>query len=73
MVLEHLACHQRDLDDPPPLDPGHRVQVDPQFIGMIEVGGKHRMRIEVDAAEIDHPGQSGGVLMTASFAEVPRA
>ena len=62
VVLEHLAGDQRHLDDLPPVDPGHRVEVDPQLVGMVEVVGAHRMRIEVDAAEVDRPDQAGGVV-----------
>ena len=62
VVLQHLAGHQRDVDDPPPRDPGHRVQIDPQFVGVVEVAGEHRVRIEVDAAQVDRPRQPGGVM-----------
>ena len=53
-------------------DPGHRIEVDAQFVGVIEVVGQHRMRVEVDAAQVDRPGQPAASWMTASFAEVPR-
>ena len=39
--------------------PGHRVEVDPELVRVVEVGGAHRVRVEVDAAEVDHPGQRG--------------
>src|SRR5438270_4086140 len=39
-----------------------RSQVDPQFVGVIEVDGLHRMRVEVHAAQVDHPRQAGGVV-----------
>ena len=61
VVLQHLLGHQGDLDDLPPVDAGHRVEVDAQLVGVVEVLGQHRMRVEVDAAEVDHPGQRGGV------------
>ena len=41
--------------------PGHRVEVDPQLVGMVEVVGADRVRVEVDAAEVDDPGQAGRV------------
>lgn len=62
IVLEHLAGHQRDVDDAPPGNPGHRIQVDPQFVGVVEVVGKHRVRVEVDAAQVDRPRQSRGIV-----------
>ena len=39
--------------------PGHRVEVDPQLVGVVEVLGPDRVRVEVDAAEVDDPGQPG--------------
>src|SRR6185437_7812483 len=45
-----------------PGHPGHRVQVDAQFVGMLEVVGDHRVRVEVDAAQVDRPGQAGRVM-----------
>ncbi|SGO88807.1 Uncharacterised protein [Mycobacterium tuberculosis] len=62
VILQHLPDHQRDLDDPLPRDPGHRVQVHPQLVGMIEVAGEHRMRIEIHTPQVDHPRQPGGVV-----------
>ncbi len=59
VVLEHLASHQRDVDDLRPVHAGHRVEVDPQFVGVVEVVGAHRVRVEVDAAEVDRPHQAG--------------
>src|SRR5438445_7702162 len=60
-VIEDLAGHERNVAD---LRPGHarnRVEVDPQLIRMIEVRRPHRMGIEVDAAEVDDPGELRGV------------
>ncbi len=40
--------------------PGHPrpgIEVDAKLVGMIEVGGSDWMRVQVDAAEIDDPGQ----------------
>ena len=55
VVLEHLAGDQRDVDDLPPVDARHRIEVDPQLVGVVEVVGLHRVRVEVDAAEVDRP------------------
>ena len=35
----------------------HRIEVDAQLVGMVEVLGADRMRVEVDAAEVDDPEQ----------------
>ena len=53
VVLEHLARDERDVNDLAPVDARHRVEVDPKFVGVGEIVGAHRVRIEVDAAEVD--------------------
>ena len=57
VVFEHLARDQRDVEDLAPVDPGHRVEVDAQFVGVVEIVGPHRVRVEIDAAEVDRPDQ----------------
>ena len=73
MVLEHLPGDQGDVEDLPPVHAGHRVEVDAQLVGVVEVLGQHRMRIEVDAAEVDHPASPAASRSTASLADVPEA
>ena len=62
MLLEHLACDQGHVDDLAPLHARHRVEVDAKFVGVGEIVGAHRVRIEVDAAHVDRPHQSGGIV-----------
>src|SRR4029077_16884018 len=50
--LERLVRDQRHLADLLPRDARHRVEVDPQLVGMVEVVGPDRMGIEVDTAEV---------------------
>ncbi len=38
------------------------VEVDAQLVGVVEVVGAHGVRVEVDAAEVDDPGQAGRVV-----------
>ena len=73
MVGEHLADDERHLDGLLPRDAGQRVEVDPQLVGAVEVLGEHRVRVEVDAAEVDHPGQPGGVPDDDLLGRGPRA
>jgi hypothetical protein len=42
-------------------DPRHRVEVDAKLVGVLEVVGADRVRVEVDAAEVDDPEQLRGV------------
>src|SRR6185436_1549218 len=52
VLREHVAGRGRDLQDLAPSDPGHRVEIDPELVGMIEVARTHRVRVQVDAAEV---------------------
>ena len=61
MVLQHLLRDHRDIGDLRPLDPGHRVEVDAELVGVLEVVGADRMRVQVDAAEVDDPRELRGV------------
>ena len=51
-LLEHLLRDARDLDDLRPLDAGHRIEIDAQLVGAIHVLAAHRVRVEIDAAEV---------------------
>ena len=61
-VRQRISAGHGDVADLRPLDAGDRVEVDPQLIGMVEVVGTHGVRIEVDAAEVDDPGQGRRVV-----------
>ncbi len=61
VVGEHLTHHHRDVDDLAPVHARHRVEVDPQLVGVVEVLRAHRVRVEVDAAEVHDPGERGGI------------
>jgi hypothetical protein len=56
-----LAHHARDRDDLRPLHAGHGIEVDAQLVGMVEVLRAHRVRVQLEAAEVRHPGQRGRV------------
>src|SRR5215472_10602432 len=60
-VGEHITGDEGHLEDLRPLNAGHRVQVDPQLVRVVEVFGQHRVRVQVDAAQVDHPGDAGHV------------
>ena len=60
--LERLAGDQRHLADLRPADARDRVEVDPQLVGVVEVVGADRVRVEVDAAEVHDPGEPGRVV-----------
>ena len=45
-----------------PLDSRYRIQIDAQFIGMIEVRRANWMRMQLNAAEVDDPREPGGII-----------
>ena len=51
----------RDLANLVPLDARHRIEIDAQFVGMIEIVGAHRMRVQLETGEIRHPRERGCV------------
>ena len=60
--VENLAGDKSDVNDLAPIDARHRIEVDPKLVGVGEVVGPDRVRIEVDTAEVDRPHQSRGVV-----------
>ena len=50
--------HYKKQRDPPhkvPADTRAGVEIDAQLVGMLEVVGAHRVRVQVDAPEVHHP------------------
>jgi hypothetical protein len=62
---------ERDAAHVVPLNAGIRIEIDAQFVGVIEIARAHRMRMQLDAAEIDDPREPGGVVDTTSSAVRP--
>ena len=58
---EHGAHDLRDRTHLRPPDARHRVEVDAQLVGMVEVIGAHRVRMQLQAREVGHPCQRGGI------------
>ncbi len=61
-VGERLAHDERHAPDVVPGDARYGVEVDPQLVGVVQVVGPYRVRVEVEAAEVGHPGQAGRVV-----------
>ena len=57
VLLEDVLDAHRHLADRVPAHPGHRVKIDPELVRTVEVGPAHRVRVEVDDAEVDRPDQ----------------
>src|SRR5207248_10125844 len=44
-----------------PLDAWNRIEGHTQFVGMIEIVRAHGMRMELEAGEVGHPRERGGI------------
>ena len=62
VLFEDGFDFEGDGADVGPLDAGAGVEVDAEFVGVVEVGGADGVGVEFDAAEIDDPGEAGGVV-----------
>ncbi len=51
-----------DAADVVPADAWAGVEIDAEFVGVVEVGGADGVGVELDAAEVDDPGEAGGVV-----------
>jgi hypothetical protein len=60
-AVQRFPGHHGHVYDLLPPHPRHRIEIDPQLVRVIKVGRAHRMRVEVYAAEVGHPGQHGRV------------
>ena len=55
VLVEHVAHDQRHAPHVVPATPGPGIEIDAQLVGMLEVVGAHRVRVQVDAAEVHDP------------------
>jgi hypothetical protein len=60
-IGEHIPRHKRDGENLRPLNARHGVKVHPQLVGVVEIRREHRVRVQVDAAKVDHPREAGRV------------
>jgi hypothetical protein len=58
---ERFLHERSDALDLLPADPGHRIEVDAKLVGMIEILGAHRMRMQLEAREVREPCERCGV------------
>ena len=48
-----------DLADLRPLHARHRIEIDAQLVGMVEVVGANRMRVQLETRQVGHPHEGG--------------
>ena len=51
--------------------PGPGIEIDPQFIRMFKIAGANWMRVQFNAAKVDDPRKSGGVIDDDFFRGAP--
>ncbi len=54
-VLQRRMGHESDVHDLRPLHTGNGVEVHAQLVGMIQILGADRMRVQIDAAQVHDP------------------
>ena len=55
----HFERHETNIL---PTDAWSRIQIDTQLIRVVQVRGAHRMRMQLNATEVNDPRESGGVI-----------
>ena len=70
--LEQRLHLQRDAAHVGPRDARPRIEIDAQLVGMIEIAGAHRVRMQLDAAEVDDPREAGRVVDDDLLGGAPR-
>ena len=71
-LFEDIVDAAGDLADIVEGHPGHRVEVDTQFVGAIEIGVANRPRVEIDAAQVNRPNNVRHVQGAKLFGGTPR-
>ena len=62
----------RDAPHLLPRDARHGIEVDAQFIGVVEIVGAHGMRVQFQAREVGHPDERRGIARDDFFGAAPR-
>ena len=61
-LLEQRLDFQRDPAHVVQLDARAGIEIDAQLVGVVEVVGAHRVRVQLDAAQVHDPGEAGRVV-----------
>src|SRR5262249_44681133 len=57
VLLQDVLDAHRDLADGVPAHPGHRIEVDPELVRVVQITAANRVWVEVDHAEVDCPDE----------------
>ena len=69
---QHLPRDECNASDVVPRNARPGIEIDPQLVGMLEIAGAHRVRMELDAAEVHDPREAGGVVDDDFLGRSPR-
>ena len=62
MILEDLVGNEGHVADVLPGNAGAGVEIDAELVRVVEIGGADGVGMKLDAAEVDDPGEAGGVI-----------
>src|SRR6266404_2953280 len=71
-LIKQRFHFERDRAHVGPTDAGARIEIDSQLVRMIEIAGAHRMRMQLDATEIDDPRKPRRVIDNDFFRSASR-
>jgi hypothetical protein len=71
-ILQGLFRDQRHVPHLWPRHTSHRIEINAQLVGMLEVVGSYRVRVEVDTSEVDHPDELGFIAHHDLMCGAPR-
>ncbi len=60
-IIQDILYNVGRVHNPGPINPGHRVQIHPQFVRVVKILRTDRVRVEVQTSEIHHPRQAGSI------------
>jgi hypothetical protein len=71
-VIEGFPEDESNLLQLRPLHAWHGIEVDAKLVGVIDIGGTDRMRMQLEAGKIGHPQQCGRVSRDHFFGRASR-
>ncbi len=72
MLDEQRSHFERYLAHVVPAHAWAGIEIDPQLVGMLQIGAAHRMRMQLHAAQVDDPSQAGRVVDDHFFGSATR-
>ena len=71
-IVKRSPKHERDCANVRKRHPAHRIEIDAQLIGVIEILGANRVRMKLEAGKICHPHERRRVARDNFFGNTAR-